>query len=877
MSQDDQSSSRQPFPPGPPPQEDTLMAGVPQQESFDIEGFRARAGEYALTETGGVYDMPEYGIIHGDYRGRDYPVTTTGENSKGTHHRMHVQNYAMIAIPDYASGQDEPKCFGSGLRKHDGMVKLSWAMHSQYPELNLHMSRGADDAKDIVCHIAPRCLRNNTYSLNGIMRKRPSMELRYPEDYMFFDPSENIWKVRPILPVAHITQLHQWHLPPRHTDLQEHMASGRVCEVRLELKDAKKAKGFRPKFSGITLSELEAIQTRGTNHGGLERFEQLVFELLNANKLRIYVFWGFSKDEKLDYAIIFRKYMNCCFELTATFGTMWYYALAAGGNTEDTKGNVHTDPQFPWDEVEPPRWIVTSWTADFQDQVCVSRPAPEKWDSFGSLRQYPNASTIAAVLKLALKREQQHTLRELLNQSDTDHGVTASARFQKDPEQPDHFIGYVSFERFNDDKARILPEADTKVRITINGGDARTWKISGKITEHPLGVDGQQGGWDVMVDCHGKDFDPQPNHVYANIGFNLVGDPTATARCFAAIKRLELGVKERKGGIDIRRRVLRAPPTISRTDTLKRHIASPGLIDAYQAELQNWSLNPTQHRCAMDAVTSYTGVCFNQGAGGTGKSQTLMGIVDAYVRSTNRPVICCAPSNEATDNMLATLHHHYAKRGQPIPYKVSRFRSAFSDLDRVKTLERDIERARRIKGTEDEEFDEGLDETDFRPLHGSNDINIDQHNPYGPTGMTTDAPTIAGKSIAKEELTETEKLDTEDDGEDGGDEQDLQDRFWQMLSSNAGQLQWGQYADNRLFNQQISDWQNEPIQTEEKMMVSSLLNAKERVERLKRGGSTKEEKDQARRSRKIALDALRKNSTRRSRLCLLHAQLLVMK
>lgn len=586
--------------------------------------------------TNEVYDLD---IVTRDYRGVDNRSFSMGKN------KVEDKKWAMVVVRD--KGTDN--VLGT-MTSGAGTIKVSFSTHSQHPSINIHLIpvKGLDEhtilEPELRWTISPHSVTHDELGLG--------LAFAFPEN------SESM----------------AGRIPRTSENLRQRVNDKSLLEVELRL-DSKE----RPHFTGMPLAKLTRIFEKAGNGEVLTERESTIVALEAASRLSLYL----SVSPQADPAGLkgCARYLRSTFFLCRTQGYFWFYQMQAPTQRLE-------DPEFPFEEMVVPRWMVTSWIATMDKDNTVMSIIPQSWASVEKLEDYPTPYAFAFALRLGVARERQHQLRQLGLMFDSDKG-SIRATFQELPDNQGTFLVAMMIYNLDNIKDPVLPEVETRVVIKVQKGK-RTFDFTGQIIEDHFNM-----GAHITAVVSGPRLDLR--NAFHDVQLVLLDDPTSLHRCISAVELLLLGHANRTVGIDLLSYAFNAPATIERTGYLAEEVeGSPEKMEKVKEALNLMKakrmLNDQQEKIVFDQLETFTGDFSIQGPPGTGKTVTCEAAAHAHVL-LGRKVLVVAPSNEPVQSAIAK---YKALRRVPASSFVH-FKGAFSRLTKAESL------SKKLAGAKDEE------------------------------------------------------------------------------------------------------------------------------------------------------------------------------
>ncbi|KAJ9637141.1 hypothetical protein H2199_007427 [Coniosporium tulheliwenetii] len=574
-------------------------------------------------------------VVHKDYRQRDSPIM------KGDFPAMDAKVVSAVYLP----GQNPPivSCIGGKAP----WLRSSFSLHTQYPSVNLHIKRSAGG--EVTVRFFPTCL----YRGSGTM------------GFRFFEGGGGS------------------AIPEDRAKINDEMAdlitNQAYFETCLGLR-APTADGLNaPVWSGIDKGRLDELETQAKAGHKLTDADALIVALRRSVNLSIITKRALNSTKNVDAMTQFVRYFRTIMWLCVSSGCNWFYRL-------QSQGKRMSDHDYPFELSLPPRWLVQKFNVSSVGKT-FTKLAPAQWASFGPCMDYPDAETLAFVLRLALHREKQHKRRIIENieyiSSGGDNGP-AYATFMSSKGFPDSFLVKLTLGHSvdaSDYTNLILPKTNTKLKLCYSIPRQRSWTFAGQIVDI-------HSASDIVCAVFappGRTADI-PLDKPVQVSVELEDDLKSAARCIAAVEEISRGHKRSKG-VDLPAVVLGAPAKITETGSLAK-VVTDHMVGVFNKELKaGVELNGDQKAAARDTLTSSTGVSIIEGPPGTGKTSTLMAAVAGHVMAgkaaknpaNRRKVLVCAPSNQAVDACLANFSMRNSSK-----IKVVRFRGAFAKSSGLK-------------------------------------------------------------------------------------------------------------------------------------------------------------------------------------------------
>lgn len=141
------------------------------------------------------------------------------------------------------------------------------------------------------------------------------------------------------------------------------------------------------------------------------------------------------------------------------------------------------------------------------------------------------------------------------------------------------------------------------------------------------------------------------------IDIQFAPNSTTCDRQVASLMELGIGI-QRGQGVDLPALVLKSVPTVTKPNALYMEIkGNKGARAAYRKVLEGFSLDSEQLKAAELSLKSPSGALIMWGPPGSGKTMASLAMILAHIKMGHmeevqrRPILVCAPSNAAVDNM----------------------------------------------------------------------------------------------------------------------------------------------------------------------------------------------------------------------------------
>ncbi len=555
--------------------------------------------------------------IHREYRGQDVPGFMRGKGS--------VDHKQMALVCARVPGSGHIEEFGSPVyQEEENFVRFSLGCDSQLPALRFHVSRkGAPRVATMLVFSTLLAESYGTADLNFSMYK----DTNYTDEFV-----------------------------NERDDLTDLCGTNELWETRLNLRPSQ-GDSARRVWIGISRPEIDEIVTALLGNQRQSRADRLIALLELGQSLWVFCRWDSNRVDELRRSLIF---FNQAMQMSFRYGTFWFYANQALMTRKE-------NADFPWRNMEVPRWLATKWVVRSDGQN--ARAYPTKWACFKRLPLYPDPNTFGFFCRLALNREKQYQEQAIRRMVDSKK-ANIRATFHQNPYLRGSFVVDMVVAGFEMDMAFSvpMPAIETMVTLHVEAEDQVTrqkkrLQYSGRIIEDHFGSKAQ-----IVAFVTGERFDfADAEH---DVTLLLRSDATSLNREILAVELIQQG-QRRQEGVDIPALVLCAPPVLTRAPGALAAGVSPVQRRDYEHIITLWKLNPDQHQSALAAVQSQDGVTLCHGPPGTGKTNVAMAVAHGFVAALRKKVLVCGPSNESVDNALEKL------TGRAPDLRAVRFRSAY--------------------------------------------------------------------------------------------------------------------------------------------------------------------------------------------------------
>ncbi|KAK5680013.1 hypothetical protein LTS10_007961 [Elasticomyces elasticus] len=438
---------------------------------------------------------------------------------------------------------------------------------------------------------------------------------------------------------------------------KDHLVSELTLHVNHTDKDAEKGElAGKPRFNGSDrivgtfarwADTMEGYLTHlGTTGETFEMYEEWkeamtedeqLLGLLFSNKLDFSVYTVYdTKDAakqkpELIQITNFFGYFKAAMRLCQALGNYWYIK-------EQTKHDDINDIKS-FGAVLPPRWMVKTWGpgtenwADDADDEIKAKPLT--WAPFRASDIWPSASDLNMILKLAVNRERQYQaglVKDVF--AGEDHKIMAV--FTKNPLSPMSYLVEFSTNLERATLQAALPQSDTAITVTVEGGN----KLFGRLVEKS-----NSSKADFTAHVTSKSMLNFGTDSYP-VSIDFRDDSTAFRRNMQALIGLQHGHPERLQGVHMGNLLLGEHiPKDHRVGHLDLTAAQR---KAFEDEGVTWSLNTEQSACLTDTLN--VPVLVIHGPPGTGKSKTILAIIEGY-RAAGHKVLVCGPTNDSVSEI----------------------------------------------------------------------------------------------------------------------------------------------------------------------------------------------------------------------------------
>lgn len=426
-----------------------------------------------------------------------------------------------------------------------------------------------------------------------------------------------------------------------------------------------------PQVTGIMPDEAEALRSSWSS---LKQPWQCVLGALagGAEDVQVYRRWFPSG---MACASNLNGFLSNAIWMEANFGTHWFYAEQARA-----LGSSIYSEDFDLKQLEAPRWMANDFIGQFDSSGKFSHIVePHTFGSFptsASELVYANPRDMAFELCLGIERNRAYQSRVLAS-AFTEDSFGIAGTFKKLPGETTIYLVEMRVREgklLNSDKS-LRPRVDTKITLSVKSRtyneDQSAYKLKGQVCD-----DHFDSGAEVCAVVMGEDLGKSlgiqipTTGVELGVKATLEDDPTPSDRHKAAIETLvdqflAFSMDEaycKKRGVDLPHVILRAPPTIKVTHSLRHDIDKfqQQVLQAVGMLVKESNLNQQQAQAVQFSLWSLCGLLVVQGPPGTGKSWTAAVILAAhiivgYICESRRPTIACAPSNLATDELMDKL------------------------------------------------------------------------------------------------------------------------------------------------------------------------------------------------------------------------------
>ncbi|KAF2481324.1 P-loop containing nucleoside triphosphate hydrolase protein, partial [Neohortaea acidophila] len=611
-------------------------------------------------------------LLHERYDGADAPSTSFKHPSKN--HRLDTRNWCIVHIKDFGG---DGYTIGT-LKKEEGklepFVKVSWTVCTQRPALKLHINTTRHG--EVTCTIFANSISRKKENECKLRLAGAGGQLTLP-DY----PALKAEDYRDLVEID--LQLFEWN-----ANLPEGTDGARPTRPIFEGVDDDSIQQYVDAMDGIGDDADAQLSAMGPG-------EYLLGLLYGTNDISIYRTWP---QEGYEVFKSFRQWITTSFDMCARNGNEWFYHLQ---QSPDEPSIYSTDCALR--ELQMPRWMAKSFKAPVNEKgALLGAPVPVKCNHFPFSegdQVFPTVEDAAFELRLAIERDRAFQ-SHILNSSFRQRNFQIRGEFLAHPRIPGCYVVELRTSDNNllaSDKT-LRPQIDT--RISLEAAEPIVDEL-GEISMLPDPItqtkrfegvicdDLWNSGAEVVCVVTGPVVDLQ--HTTGRmLNATLRDDPTPANRHLATIEEIAAGFKRQsapspRSGVDIPAIVLRAPPAVKNTGSLKDAV-TPELEDVYSTAIHPYGLNDKQKDAAYSACSSKSGLVLIQGPPGCGKTRCAMACAEGEIRigeelkkinnndGCKRQVVACAPSNIATDAMLDKFLASY-DRSRPL--EIVRYKGSF--------------------------------------------------------------------------------------------------------------------------------------------------------------------------------------------------------
>ena len=605
---------------------------------------------FRFQEPEGVYGFldREQVQLHRRYDGRDRPLK---QDLTFTKRDVSGKASCMVVIEDKYG-----KVTSHGAVKGASWLWLSFVLNSQRPVLKIHMKPNpADPELEYIVHVSTGAIFREQVLYEGTEYCWQKLDFAF-----HFGDSRELKSDIPngvpkdVFGMASENEL----LGVRYTSWQGNFEA-RVAGVL----------PCFPQVTGLGPDQCAELRSNWANEG-LPEWQRVLGALLgSAPTVRVYRRWSAKGGQA---ALTLKNWLADAHWMESNHGTHWFYNIQAN----ETQDSIHSD-DYDLNQLVPPRWLANDFLVQLDQNNRASHIV--EMHTFGSFTSgpgdvaYASPRDMAFEIRLGIERTRAFQSRVLHSAFTVDSfGITGN--FKKLPGESGIYLVEMRVREgklLNSDKS-LRPRVDTSLTLWVKSAtwneDGSAYKFRGQICD-----DHFDSGAEVCAVVKGEDLEKAFNCKIPNIGLEvgmkatLTDDPTPSDRHKASIEALmdlylnfdSADKKSKKKGIDLPHAILRAPPTIVETFSLRKEVEK--LDPKRQAEIYQFikdaGLNKNQVYAVANSLWSLSGLLLIQGPPGTGKSFTAafiaaMHILVGSASGVKRQLLVCAPSNLATDVLM---------------------------------------------------------------------------------------------------------------------------------------------------------------------------------------------------------------------------------